>query len=54
MRLWPKTLSEAGPGGTPVPCTCYYYVGMKKKQVHIQQRIRVLALHIPAQCTLLL
>jgi hypothetical protein len=32
VRPWPKTLYETDASGAPVPCTCYYYVGMKKKQ----------------------
>ena len=33
VRPWPKTLYEKDASGAPVPCTCYYYVGMRKKQV---------------------
>jgi poly(A) polymerase len=32
VRPWPKTLYETDASGAPVPRTCYYYVGMKKKQ----------------------
>ena len=33
VRPWPKTLYETDASGAIMPRTCYYYVGMKKKQV---------------------
>lgn len=34
VRPWPKTLHEPAPDGNIAPqCTCFYYLGLKKKQV---------------------
>lgn len=50
MRPWPKTLYETDASGAPVSCTCYYYVGMKKKQVREALQVPPLLSHNYRPC----